>query len=341
MSENTNIEWCDHTFNPVRGCEKVSPGCKNCYAARDAIRFPKIRGEWGCKGTRVVAVPGGWKQPLKWDKKAGDIIDLDHPTGDAPRPRVFSASLGDIFEDWKGELRFPADIAPEGWLPAFWDGTQLVRELSSLALTHGWRKATMDDMRTEFFRLVESTKNLDWLLLTKRPENVMRMVPENWKESFPDNVWMGTTGEDQQRADERIPELLKIPAKVRFLSCEPLLEKVDLRLACAGTHHGIGTIDCPRHLHHHHDYKCVGRNLHWIICGGESGSGHRPFNPDWARSLRDQCHSASVPFFMKQMGGARKPFPPIPGDLMIRQLPVRDVMEGKWEKIDHAGGEND
>ncbi len=312
MSENTNIEWCDHTFNPVRGCEKISPGCKNCYAARDAMRFPGIRGVWGCKGTRIVAVPSGWNKPLKWNRY--EICSNGHgpysvdALGDCPecksklhRPRVFSASLGDIFEDWKGELRFPAKFTPQGWLPAFWDGLQLVREFPQTAIKNGWRKATMDDMRTEFFRLVESTKNLDWLLLTKRPENVMRMVPEHWKTGFPDNVWMGATVEDKPR-QERVDHLLKIPAKVRFLSCEPMLEELDFK---SNKVNAVNPLD----------------GIHWIICGGESGSGHRPFNPDWARSLRDQCHSAGVPFFMKQMGGARKPFQPIPGDLMIRQFP--------------------
>lgn len=344
MSENSKIEWTHHTFNPVRGCTKLSPGCANCYAAREAVRFPGIRGIWGDKGTRILAVPSAWNQPLKWNRQAvcypdqctkcgtrlcmdaqvkignatcparhdakgkydssipecGGVVALD------VRPRVFCASLADVFEDWQGELRFPASIAIEGWLPAWWDGRQIVREFPEAAEKAGMRKATMADMRAELFSLIEATPNLDWQLLTKRPENVMRMVPAHWREAFPDNVWMGTTVEDRARKD-RIAHLKKIPAKVLFLSVEPQLEDLG----------EIGEWAEPQDGGY---YYIDG--IHWVICGGESGPGCRPFDPDWARSLRDQCRAAGVPFFMKQMGGTRKPFPEIPADLMIREFPV-------------------
>ncbi len=293
MAQNSKIEWTDHTFNPVRGCEKISPGCANCYAAREAIRFPNIRGIWGCSGTRIVAVPDAWKQPLRWNREAERrrVRELHSVAPGVPhhfkRPRVFCASLADVFEDWKGDLRFPAALAPKGWVTARWNGTQLVREFDETPMPDGWRKATMADMRTELFQLIEATPNLDWQLLTKRPENVMRMVPEHWREKFPDNVWMGTTVEDQQRADERIPILLKIPAKVRFLSCEPLLGPVDL-------HSKIQKQQSP--------IVNPLADIHQVIIGGESGSKARPMHPDWARSLRDQCLAAGVPVFFKQWG---------------------------------------
>lgn len=340
MSEKTKIEWCDHTFNPVRGCTKVSPGCENCYAAREAVRFPAMRGVWGNAGTRIVAVPDAWKEPRRWNDRKGFcvcptcgadmpaqlqkgsgiplVVDMcpngcAAPPRQTRRPRVFCASLADVFEDWKGDLRFPAEIAPKGWVTARWDGRQLIREFEDGADRQGLARATMDDLRTELFHLIEETPNLDWLLLTKRPGNVMRMMPESWRARFPRNVWMGTTVEDQKRADERIPELLKIPAKVRFLSCEPLLGPVDLnsnlggtrwiggQRGCMGQHHGRGTPDCPRELHHHHDERCK-PGIEWVIAGGESGSKARPIHPDWARSLRDQCRAAAVPFFFKQWG---------------------------------------
>ncbi len=324
MSENSSIEWTDHTFNPVRGCAKVSPGCKNCYAARDALRFPGIRGIWGDSGTRIVAVPDAWKAPVKWNRLAASCGThegaTDCPICSGPlgphRPRVFCASLADVFEDWQGDLRFPAEIAPQGWVTARWNGHELVREFDDTPMPADQRKATMDDLRTELFRLIEETPNLDWQLLTKRPENVMRMVPEHWREGFPSNVWMGTTVEDQQRADERIPVLLKIPAKVRFLSCEPLLGPVKLlyvdfpmawKIAKSSVSHhdkcsfkvAEGAILCDCDVLNKFNPL---EGIHWVICGGESGPGARPMHPEWARSLRDQCTAAKVPFFFKQWG---------------------------------------
>lgn len=308
MAENSLIEWTDHTFNPVRGCTKVSPGCANCYAAREALRFPTIRGIWGDSGTRVVAVPSAWKTPLLWNRAAERrrVMELHSvPAGvphDFRRTRVFCASLADVFEDWKGELRFPADLAPDGYVRARWDGTEMIRELekSAEAEAQGLPLATMDNLRTELFRLIEATPNLDWQLLTKRPENVMRMVPEHWRTALPRNVWMGTTVEDQQRADERIPELLGIPAAVRFLSCEPLLGPVDLT-----AHSRPGSwIDPLTGERARGDVArdFGGERIHWVIAGGESGPKARPMHPEWARSLRDQCQPAGVPFLFKQWG---------------------------------------
>jgi protein gp37 len=110
----------------------------------------------------------------------------------------------------------------------------------------------------------------------------------SWTENMPDNVWMGTTVENQEMANERIPHLLKIPAKVRFLSVEPMLEAIDLDQA-ARKPNGTRTPNW-------------GLDIHWVICGGESGGEARPFQLEWARSLRKQCEAAEVAFFMKQMG---------------------------------------
>lgn len=156
---------------------------------------------------------------------------------DGRRYRVFCASLADVFED-------KPEVAP-------------------------WRD--------ELFALMAYTKHLDWQVLTKRPENVLRMVPESWHWTaggWPQHVWIGTSVENQEMADKRIPELWKIPAAVRFLSCEPLL--------------GQTIIDLD--------------GIHWVIVGGESGPGARPMHPDWARSLRDQCVAADVAYFFKQWG---------------------------------------
>lgn len=167
------------------------------------------------------------------------------------RYRVFCASLADVFEDRQ-------EVAP-------------------------WRE--------ELFGLIGNTPNLDWLLLTKRPENVNDMVFEmvapvclGW-EDFP-NIWIGTSVENQEQADKRIPHLLQIPAAVKFLSMEPLLGPVDISIYLA-----TGWTEPP--------YDDI---VNWVIVGGESGHHARPMHPDWARSIRDQCVAAGVPFLFKQWG---------------------------------------
>lgn len=128
--------------------------------------------------------------------------------------------------------------------------------------------------------------NIDVLLLTKRPENVMRMVPAEWREQWPANVWVGTTVENQAMADLRIPHLIGVPSRVKFLSCEPLLGELDL----------MDYLDPI-------DGGYVGRSfIDWVIVGGESGGHARPMHPAWAQSLRDQCAGEGVPFFFKQWG---------------------------------------
>ena len=160
------------------------------------------------------------------------------------------------------------------------------------------------DARTRLFTLIERTLWLDWMLLTKRPDNVMDMIPIDWRPWLPDNVWVGTSVEDQQRADERIPALLAIPAQVRFLSCEPLIGPVDLQYVL-----GVERMDILESEPNPWGAEMfatmqgrLGGGLHWVIVGGESGPGARPMHPDWARTLRDQCEAAEVAFLFKQWG---------------------------------------
>lgn len=127
--------------------------------------------------------------------------------------------------------------------------------------------------RADFLTLVSKCPYLDWQVLTKRPQNILEMLPENWGQGW-DNVWLGTSVEDQIRADERIPLLTAVPAKIRFLSVEPLLGPVQLNLD----------------------------SIDWVICGGESGPKFRPMEAAWAQSVRDQCISSGTPFFFKQWG---------------------------------------
>jgi protein gp37 len=283
MAENSKIEWTDHTFNPWIGCTKVSPACDHCYAETSTpARVLRGTGNetWGPHSVRRRTSPATWRKPHQWNKKSFEL----QQAGRMPL-RVFCASLADVFDNHKS-------IDPQ------------------------WR--------TDLFTLIEETSFLTWQLLTKRPQNIMKMVPESWRAGLPRNVWIGTTVENQEEANRRIPALLKVPAAIHFLSCEPLLGEVSVagmaiggtlwiggQRGCGGTHNHAGRAGVvyhryyhevdPRAPHHHHDERCK-KGLDWVICGGESGANARPMNPEWARSLRDQCARAGVPFFFKQWG---------------------------------------
>lgn len=184
--------------------------------------------------------------------------------------------------------------------------------------------AAPQEWRNELFHTIHMTPDLDWLLLTKRPQNMAGMLPYDWGDGWP-NVWLGVTVENQQEADRRIPILMSTPAAVRFLSCEPLLGPVDVERWLKPI--GIHCLDICLDAHYvkpdELSYITNSRNeaiplcpscgitahafgydpaIDWIICGGESGKNARPMHPDWARNLRDQCQAASVPFFFKQWG---------------------------------------
>jgi len=141
------------------------------------------------------------------------------------------------------------------------------------------RRAILNEERARLWQLIESTPHLDWLLLTKRPQHVQYMVP--WKEEWPRNVWVGTSVENQRIAEQRLPYLLSVPAKIRFLSCEPLLGPLDLRS-----------------WFHRDGYNPID----WVIAGGESGHNSRPMHPDWPMTLLRQCQKAKVAFHFKQWG---------------------------------------
>lgn len=173
--------------------------------------------------------------------------------------------------------------------------------------------------RRRLWRLIEETPNLDWLLLTKRPENIEAMRPSvgSWPWS---NVWLGASVENQEQADKRIPVLLQIPAAVRFVSAEPLLEPI--RLDCYGlTGCPTGWLDEP--------------GIDWLIVGGESGPGARPFDVAWARDLRDQCRAAGVPFFLKQLGAN-----PFIEERDLDAIPNRKMLpDGRLRLDDTKGGD--
>jgi len=199
---------------------------------------------------------------------------------------------------WNGERR---RTSVAYWRePAKWnrdaerDGVR--RKVFCASLADVFDNKAMPSWRADLFDLIFATPHLDWLLLTKRPQNIRDFFPSYPRGKIWPNIWLGTTVENQVEADRRIPHLLAVPAAKRFLSCEPLLGPVDLmqktwRDCYIEEYGGAGKEFVP---------MLVG--IHWVIAGGESGPNARPMHPDWARSLRDQCRAAGVPFFFKQWG---------------------------------------
>lgn len=153
---------------------------------------------------------------------------------------------------------------------------------ASLADVFDKHASILPEWRADLWALIKSTPNLDWMLLTKRPGNIAKMLPEDWGRGYA-NVWLGCTVVNQEEADRDVPKLFEVPAAVRFLSMEPLLGPIKIFDNSLGP-----------------DPDSLLLNL--IIVGGESGPGARPMHPDWARSLRDQCNAAGVPFHFKQWG---------------------------------------
>ena len=268
MGFNTKIEWATHTFNPWIGCTGVSTGCDHCYAEARSLRTDGVL--WGAGKPRKRTSVNNWRQPLKWHEQAAR---------ENSRPRVFCASLADVFDN----------EVDEQW-------------------------------RADLFELIEATKNLDWLLLTKRIGNVQRLVPEatdlieygeGWQSmwgqgKWPENVWLGATICNQAEALRDIPKLLAVPAAVRFLSIEPMLGPIDLLKIS-----GIQDID-------------------WVICGGESGPNSRPSHSYWFRDLRDQCAALGIAFLFKQWGEWT------PRSILMggeRDLWIEDPKCEKWQSL--------
>jgi protein gp37 len=164
------------------------------------------------------------------------------------------------------------------------------------------------EWRDDLWALIRECPDLDWLLLTKRPQNIADMLPAFW-DDIKASVWLGTTVEDQQRAEQNIPHLLKHDSAVRFLSCEPMVGPIDLSApvrSLANSHEGVdlGILPLRGTYVDAHGVRLIStaNSINWVIAGGESGPQARVANPVWFRQLRDQCAAAGVPFLFKQWG---------------------------------------
>jgi protein gp37 len=208
---------------------------------------------WGC--TKVSPACDNCYAEA-WDKRTG---------GDHWGPQADRRTFGD--KHWTEPLRWNRAAAAAGTR----------RRVFCASMADVFDNAAPEGALDRLWQVVRMTQWLDWQLLTKRPQNIKKMLPPDWDHGY-ENVWLGTTTENQEEADRRIPYLISVAARVRFLSCEPLLGPILLR---------------PDWFH---------GNLHWIIAGGESGPRARPSNPEWFRSLRDQCVSSGLAFHFKQWG---------------------------------------
>ena len=218
MADGSSIEWTDATWNPVRGCTKISAGCKHCYAETFSERFRGVPGHPFEQGFDLRLVPSALGLPLKW--KAGRF--------------VFVNSMSDLFHE---------DV-PSSYID-------------------------------QVFDVMQQASQHQFQVLTKRAD---RMHTWASGRKLPANVWMGVSVENAEQR-QRIRHLQSVPAADRFLSIEPLLAEV-------------GNLNL--------------KGIHWVIVGGESGGKARPMDPEWVRSIRQQCSESSVPFFFKQWGGVRK-----------------------------------
>ncbi|MBN3851956.1 phage Gp37/Gp68 family protein [Paraburkholderia sp. Ac-20340] len=310
MSENSKIEWTDHTFNPWEGCQKVGPGCDHCYAEARNARFSGGAAiNWGPGAPRRRTSHANWRKPLQWNAKPFFECPECHWRGhDAAsvnglptcpnvrcaclnlrrtRPRVFCASLADVFD---------IDVDP------------------------AWRR--------DLFDLIELTPNLIWLLLTKRIGNAFREISRARSHDWlmgRDNVWLGATVVNQVEAERDIPKLLQVPAQVRFLSMEPLLGPVQLDRLQVSDEVELDVLSGQTgSTAQHVVFKPkTGDRIDWVIVGGESGVDARPMSARWVRGLRNQCENAGVPLLFKQWGEW------LPGDTDGESYAVADDGSGR------------
>jgi protein gp37 len=311
----TKIAWTEETANPFPGCRKVSPGCKNCYAERMARRL-KAMGQ--AKYRDVVDERG-------WTGKVG--CDLESMKVPGKGKMVFVNSMGDLFyegvSDEQRDLVF-ANIAR-------YRGQHTFQVLTK-------RPERMLDYLMIQQREVDAGRAFWWHDGTTHPKDGMKLgvfgLPKDWPLS---NLWPGTTCENQEWADRRIPFILRTPAAVRLVSLEPLLGPIDLRRL--PNPHGIeGRYDALTGYYNMHHGN--GQRLGWVIIGCESGPGRRPCKPEWILNLWDQCYDAGVPIFIKQMeidGNVVHDADVIANELAV---PVDSIRQFPRQKVGEAAANN-
>jgi len=298
MSVETAIEWCDSTWNPIRGCSRVSSGCMNCYAERVAARFSGPGQPYEGLATMTPSGPRWTGEVRVIEKHLADPLKWTKPR------RIFVNSMSDLFHM---KLR-------NGDIDRVFAAMALCPDHTFLILTK--RPERMQSYIATPARAMSVSYIMDdprrWPELRRRWSEVKYAAErlrrgKDWPLA---NVWLGISAENQATADQRIPPLLDTPAARRFVSAEPLLGPIDfskwITLARAQLIATDGKYDEAKHgaaIQARAFASPDAWALHWIIVGGESGPGARPMDPAWATAIRDQCDTAGVAFFFKQWGG--------------------------------------
>lgn len=265
MGDNSKIEMTDASWNPIRGCSMVSDGCANCYAMRQAHRLEPYKGL-----TRQTEHGPVWTGEVRLVPKL-----LDQPLRWKCPRRIFVNSMSDLFHE----------SVPDEFIMAI-VGTMVVSP-SHIFQILTKRPARMRD----FFRRLKSMEHPAKHCVSEmiRLNVAARICDADYRHWPMPTLWLGVSVEDQKTADERVPLLCQTPAAIRWISAEPLLGPIDLCKSLAIVLEKEGFWECRK-------------PIDWVVLGGESGPRARPMHPDWARSIRDQCRTAGVPFFFKQWG---------------------------------------
>lgn len=271
MGKKTEIEWTDSTWNPIRGCSRVSEGCRNCYAEQIAARFSGP----GRPFEGLAIFKDG---DARWTGKVALVREhLQDPLAWRAPKKIFVNSMSDLFHEQ----------VPDEWI---WK----IFGVMALAQRHTFQILTKRPMRMH--EMLHGTKaDFAHLCISELFEDVGASPTCDMAHVWPlPNVWLGVSVEDQETADKRIPLLSLTPAAVRWVSYEPALGPVNFRMI-ESQYDYLKEWRTPRGA-------TIPRGLDWIVMGGESGKDARPMNPRWARSVRDACLMTKVPFFFKQWG---------------------------------------
>jgi protein gp37 len=308
MSANSSIEWTDRTWNPVRGCSVISPGCVNCYAMKMAHRFSGAGKPYEGLTKQTKAGPQWTGKVAFVNKQLLDPIRWKEPG------RVFVNSMSDLFhesipDDWIDRVMLVMALAPRHTFQVLTKRAERMQRY----LSDGTLPGRLNEYLKSFANLLE---------LPSAAYNNAGAGPEikHWPKTGPvlplPNVWIGVSVENQKYADERIPMLLDTPAAVRFVSAEPLLGPIDFtlrgsRVAGWDEDWRYNVLSGEEWAGPRDDNPEQSQHLDWVIVGGESGNGARPFDTTFARSIVKQCADGGVACFVKQMGA--KPEQPSPG----------------------------
>lgn len=317
---STKIQWTEETWNPIGGCAKASPGCKNCYAMRQAHRMAGNPNEKiSSRYFGLTVIHNG--SPNWTGKTFIDDEVLLQPIRKR-KPTTFFISLSDLFFPERPDEDIDRVFAVMALTPQH--TYQILTKYPERMLSY-WKNPA--DLRSRWFEVLHDARLFPGdprraVLGNPSRAGIAEGILKGWRSLQLPNVWLGVSVENQKYANERIPKLLKTPATVRFVSYEPALEAVDFERFIRCERCGYTANDAAFNLDHHLCGLPTPGRLDWVIVGGESGPGARPFNVEWARSTVRQCKAAGVACFVKQLGAM--PYDPCEPERL--DLPARGVV---------------